>query len=450
MFVFDKIINKDCSEHRAQLRKALADGIILVSGGVEIVRNNDVNYVFRQSSDFLYLAGVPEPNYFLLLDPKGRRDVLFIPRVDANHRVWLGHVPGLEETRRTYAVSEVRFSDELPVILKRLRPRYRAAYCDPASWTKFKLSLKGLKNEPDRLFDALQTLRAVKTPGEIELMQRANDISRDGHLAVMAQARPGMREYELQAIFESACTSRGLRHQGYPPIVAAGHHGAVLHYHHNNTVIKKGDLLLIDAGGEAAGYAADITRTFPVGGKFTRRQRDIYEIVLDAQKQCINKSRPGVLSGDLHYHSMRVLADGLKNLGFLKGSSDEIVYGGAVRMFYPHGLTHTLGLDVHDSLGGKHRQVPCPPHVRVRFNARLEAGFVITMEPGIYFNPALFNDPALRRKHRGQVNFAKVETFLDFGGVRIEDDIVIRPVGPPLNLTTVPKEVAAVESACGN
>ncbi|MBI3547973.1 MAG: aminopeptidase P family protein [Elusimicrobia bacterium] len=449
MFVFDPKINKDCAAHRKALRKILPDGLTLVSGGVEVARNNDVNYVFRQTSDFLYLAGVPEPNYFLMLDPKGGRDTLFIPRVDAHHRVWLGHVPDVTETRRTYGIGDVRYTDELPAVLKKARSRYRAVYADGGALRRLRPHLKGLKPRPGLLDDALQVLRAVKTQGEIELMRRANDISREGHVAVMKTARPGMREYELQAEFERTCTRLGLRHQGYPPIVAAGKNGAVLHYHHNNQVIKKGDLLLIDAGGECGGYSADITRTFPVGGRFSRRQRDIYAVVLEAQKQCIDRARPGVLSGDLHYHSMRVLADGLKDLGFLKGPTDDLVYGGAVRLFYPHGLTHMLGLDVHDSLGGRKRQVPCPPHIRVRFNARLEAGFAITMEPGVYFNPALFNDSALRKKYRGQIDFKKAESFYDFGGVRIEDDIVVRPSGPPLNLTSVPKEIDDVEAACG-
>lgn len=449
MFVFDRSINKDCASHRESLRRLLKDGPALLSGGTEVIRNYDVTYDFRQSSDFLYLAGVPEPNYFLLLDPRSGRDTLFVPRVDATHRVWLGHVPDAAETKRTYGFSHVRYADELPAALKALRYSPRALYADAAAYKRFRGALKGWKNRPAALADALSSLRAVKSPGEIELMRRANDVSRDAHVAVMKKAKPGMREYELQAEFVRVCTKDGLRHQAYFPIVATGSNGAVLHYHHNNAVIKKGDLLLIDAGGECGGYAADITRTFPVGGRFTPKQKDIYNVVLEAQRQCIARSRPGVTSGDLHYHSMRVLAEGLKHLGFLRGATDDLVHEGAVRMFYPHGLTHMLGLDVHDSQGGKHRQVPCPPHIKVRFNARLEAGFVITMEPGIYFNPALFNDPALRKKHKARINFSKVEGYLDFGGVRIEDDVVVRPSGPPLNLTTVPKETDDVEAACG-
>ncbi|MBI4386455.1 MAG: aminopeptidase P family protein [Elusimicrobia bacterium] len=442
------IPSRDCARHREALRRSLPDGLILVSGGEEIVRNNDVHYAFRQHSNFLYLAGVPEPGYRLLLDPRSGQDILFIPRIDTDHRVWLGHVAGPAETKRRFGVAEVRFQDELPGILAKLRKRYRLCYADPQAWSATRKEFGTLVNKTEKLAEALETLRAVKTPGEIELLGRANEVSAQGHLAVMRAARPGMREYELQAEFEAVCLRRGLKHQGYQPIVAAGRNGAVLHYHHNHDVLRARELLLIDAGAECGGYAADITRTFPIGGRFSQRQKDIYSIVLDAQKQCIERARPGVLSGDLHLHATRVLAEGLRHLGFLKGSIDELVLSGAVRIFFPHGIGHMLGLDVHDSLGGKRRQIPAPPHLRLRFNARLEPGFVITVEPGIYFNEALIRHKQLRRRHKGRVDFSRAEKFLDFGGVRIEDDIVIRPFGRPLNLTRVPKETAAVEAAC--
>ena len=207
-------------------------------------------------------------------------------------------------------------------------------------------------------------------------------------------------------------------------------------------------MLLIDAGAECGGYAADITRTFPVNGKFTNRQRDIYSIVLRTQKTCIERARPGVGSAQLHVLSMTLIAEGLKSLGLLRGEVSGLVEGGAVRLFYPHGLTHMLGLDVHDVTGGRKRRMANPTKIPVRFVARLETGVVITLAPGIYFIKALLLDPALRRKHRGSIDFTKAEKFLDFGGVRIEDDIVIQPQGPPLNLTTVPKEISDVEECC--
>jgi Xaa-Pro dipeptidase len=435
--------------HYTQIRKKLAsrlsDGLILLAGGTPVPRNHDVDFVFRQKSDFLYVTGVEEPGCFMLIDPKRGRETLFLPRVDSHHRVWLGDVPGPREARSLYGVAEAHYSDELPKILKASKNGNRKLYADPAA---AKQAGSGWKVSGAELRDALDDLRICKTEPELELMKRANEVSGRAHREVMRRTRPGMYEYEIQAIFESECLKSGLKHLGYPSIVAAGKNGAVLHYHANNAQLKNGEFLLIDAGAEYKGYSADITRTFPANGKFTQRQRDIYTVVLDAQKACIDRARPGVISADLHVHSMTVIAEGLKALGILKGETSGLVEGGAVRLFYPHGLTHTLGLDVHDTLGGKKRKLPNPTKVPVRFVARLEPGFVITMEPGVYFIDALLKDPQLRRKHRGSVDFARAEKFLDLGGVRIEDDVVVRPHGAPLNLTSVPKEIKDVEAAC--
>jgi len=413
--------------HYRELRRTLAkrlagQGVVHLQGGKPVPRNFDVDYAFRQNSDFLYLTGVEEPGCHLVLD--GAREILLVPRVDAHHRVWEGHVPGPAEAKRMFGVDKVMYADELK---KALNGRKPAA--------------------PAKLRDALDEMRAVKTEGELHLMRRANAVSGEAHAAVMKAVRPGMREYELQAIFDAACLKAGLKHLAYPSIIAGGVNSAVLHYRKNDALLKAGDLFLIDAGAELGGYAADITRTYPVNGKFTRRQRDVYSVVLEAQKACIAKARPGVNSADLHVYSMRVIAEGLKSLGFLKGSTDSLLEGGAVRLFYPHGLTHMLGLDVHDVTGGKRRVLPNPTKVPVRFVAKLEPGFVITMEPGVYFIEALLMDPVLRKKHKGSVDFAKAESFLDFGGIRIEDDIVIRD-GAAENLTSVPKEIDAVEAAC--
>jgi Xaa-Pro dipeptidase len=409
---------------RAQLAKKLSGkGVVHLVGGKPVPRNFDVDYVFRQNSDFLYLTGVEEAGCHLVLD--GRKEILFVPRIDNHHRVWEGHVPGPDEARKLFGVDKVMYADQLPKVLGRK-----------------KVAAKALVR------DALDDLRACKTPGELALMKRANEVSGAGHRAVMAGARAGMKEYELQALFEIECLKSGLKHLAYPSIVATGVNGAVLHYRRNDATLQDGQLLLIDAGAELRGYAADITRTFPVNGRFTPRQRDVYQVVLDAQKACIDRARVGVVSADLHVYSMRKLAEGLKDLGLLHGDVDGLVEGGAVRVFYPHGLTHMLGLDVHDVTGGKRRKMPNPTKVPVRFVAKLEPGFVITMEPGVYFIEALIKDPVLRKKHKGSVDFAKAETYLDFGGIRIEDDVVVSEDGPPTNLTDVPKEIADVEAAC--
>ncbi|MFA5139672.1 MAG: aminopeptidase P family protein [Elusimicrobiota bacterium] len=436
----------DYSLHRSALMRRLPDGLILLGGGVEIVRNHDNNFLFRQDSNFLYLTGVEEPDFLLLLDPKRRQSTLLIPRIDAKHRVWLGHVPGPAECRKLFGVPRVAYSDTLPKLLKGSRKGYRKLYSDKPTHKKFRKLFGRLPNAPQALLDTLWDLRAVKTPGELALMRKASDISSAAHLAVMKALRPGMREYEVQAVFEDECLKRGARHLAFPTIAAAGTNGAVLHYRFCQAKFKPGDLLLLDAGAEVHGYAGDITRTFPAGTRFTRRQKDVYSVVLEAQKACIDKARAGVTSIELHSLSMTKLAEGLKSMKILKGDTAGLVEGGAIRLFYPHGIGHLMGLDVHDGAGGKRRKIPNPKKIPIRFEARLEPGFVITVEPGIYFIRALLCDPEERSKHRGSVDFSRAETFLDFGGVRIEDDVVIRPHGPPLNLTSVPKEIRDIEA----
>jgi Xaa-Pro dipeptidase len=437
------------SLHRKSLMSRLPDGLILLSGGKEIARNNDVNYVFRQNSNFLYLTGVEEAGCHLLLDPKKQTEVLFIPKIDNHYRVWEGNVPGPDEAKKLFGVSSVKYADELAPTLKQAAKGHKRLYADPAAWASAKPAVTSLSHHSEELDDALWELRAVKTEGELELLKKASEISGIAHRAVMASARPGQREFEAQAVFESECLRRGLKHLGYPSIVAAGRNAAVLHYRRNDALLEDGDFLLIDAGGELRGYGADITRTFPINGKFTRRQRDVYEIVLEAQKQCIERARPGITSAELHVHSMKVIAEGLRGLKILKGDVDSLVEGGAVRLFYPHGIGHLLGLDVHDGLGGKRRELKNPTNVPVRFVAKLEPGFVMTVEPGIYFIEALLNDKELRKRFKGAVDYEKALSFLPVGGVRIEDDVVIRAEGGPLNLTDVPKEVDDVEEACG-
>jgi Xaa-Pro aminopeptidase len=208
---------------------------------------------------------------------------------------------------------------------------------------------------------------------------------------------------------------------------------------------------LIDAGAERHGYTADVTRSFPVSGRFTPRQRDLYEIVLGCQQRVIDLARAGQTTVELQRRSEEWLAEGLASLGLLRGSVEELVESEAVRVFYMHGIGHPLGLDVHDVQGGQRRRLPRRRGPdRPRFRARLEPGFVITVEPGVYFNPALLFDREARRKHRGRIDFARAEHWLPLGGIRIEDNVVVQAQGPPLNLTRVPKTVAEVEAACSS
>jgi Xaa-Pro aminopeptidase len=426
----------------------LPDGLILASAAPEMLRNGDVHHPYRQASDFLWLTGVEAPGYALLLDPRRGEEILFVPKLTARHAIWLGHIPSLKEARAELGVAKVAPLDDLPTVLrKRLRGR-AVVHADRRSLSLVRRAAPQARPSASPLQEALAELRIVKDADELALLEAASAATAAGHRAAMRGGRPGVFEYQVQADLEHAFARAGCTEVGYGSIVAAGRNAAVLHYHANSAKARAGDLLLVDAGAECHGYTADVTRTFPVSGRFTARQRDIYEIVLAAQNRCIGKARAGTTSLDLQRLSEETLAEGLRGLRLLAGSVNELVETEAIRVFYPHGIGHPLGLDVHDAEGGPRRRLPKPRFAKVRFRARLEPGFVITVEPGIYFMPALLHDPEVRRRQRGRVDFARAESYLGLGGVRIEDDVVIRKSGPPRNLTTAPKTVAAVEAAC--
>ncbi len=434
--------------HRRALMRRLPDGLILLTAAPEAVRNGDVHHPYRQSSDFLWLTGVEASGYALLLDPRRGKEVLFIPRLTQMHAVWLGHIPSRQEAREAFGIREVRYSAQLP---KALRRRGRGVlHANSRGAALARREARSLRPESRELRQALDELRVFKDAAELALLAKASAATAAGHLAAMRAARPGMFEYQVQAELERAFKAAGCAQLGYGSIVAGGRNSAVLHYVANECRLGAGDLLLVDAGAEYRGYTADVTRTFPVSGRFSPRQREVYEVVLAAQERCIDYARAGNTSMDVQRLSERVLAEGLRGLGLLRGSVDELVETEAVRVFYPHGIGHTLGLDVHDVHGGRKRRLRLRrSSSKIRFRARLEPGFVITVEPGIYFMEALLRDPKIRRKQHTRIDFDRAERWLPVGGVRIEDDVVVRAEGPPRNLTTVPKTVAAVEEACG-
>jgi Xaa-Pro aminopeptidase len=433
--------------HRRALMRRLPDRLTLVIAAREALRNGDVHHPYRQSSDFLWLTGVEAPGYALLLDPRRGEEMLFVPRLTQKHAVWLGHIPSREEARQAFGIRDVRYSDELAKVLRgRGRSRLHA---DPRGASLARRFVRSLRPSSRELREALDELRLFKDAGELALLARASAATAAGHLAAMRAARPGAFEYQVQAELERAFKAAGCAQTGYGSIVAGGRNSAVLHYVANDQRLAAGELLLVDAGAEFRGYTADVTRTFPVSGRFNARQKALYEIVLAAQERSIDFARAGSSSIDLQRLSERVLAEGLSDLGVLRGSVEELTETEAVRVFYPHGIGHTLGLDVHDVQGNRKRRLPLPRGSgRLRFRARLEPGFVVTIEPGIYFMPALLGDPQIREKHASRIDFDRAERWVPVGGVRIEDDVVVRRQGPPRNLTSVPKTVAAVEAAC--
>ncbi len=441
------------SLHRENLCKKLGEGLVFGFGNKSLMRNGYDNYYsFRQNSNFLYLTGIQEEDHAFILDLKSHEFTLFIPKIDALHIVWLGDVPGLADSKQKHGADKVYYITEFLEHFKKHVRNHKKVYFlqtnnkDAEKIYKSILKVKPLEKE---LIVALAQLRFQKTPFEIELMKKAAGIAAEGHIEAMKRCKAGLFEYEIQSFVEQKFRAHGARFNAYDSIVGSGKNSAILHYFKNQDQLREGDLLLIDAGAEYQGYASDVTRTFPISGKFSSKQKDIYEIVLNAQREAIKILKPGTLYRDFHMKAAHVIIHGLKEIGILKGSLEALKEKRLDRLFFPHGIGHPLGLDTHD----------VDPHIgmkkklsmaRLKQEQRFEENTVVTAEPGIYFIPALLNDPKNRKEYSDFVNWKKVESFLDFGGVRIEDDILVTSKGP-LNLTQkTPKKVSELEKIIGS
>ena len=410
-------------------------GVMLLAAADEKIRNNDAEYPFRQDSDFAYLTGFDEPTGCALLFADGRY-VLFVRAKDPDREIWTGRRAGVEGAKEVYGATEAYPTSEmearLPGLLDRTGTLWFRLGRDAAWDVQVARTLCELRSRartgaeaPPRLVDSahiLHEMRLFKAPEEIAALRKAAEITAEAHLAAMRDGQPGRREYQVQAEIEYAFRRRGGTGPGYGTIVAAGVNGTVLHYRAGAAVLKDGELCLVDAGGEFGFYTADVTRTFPVSGSFTKPQRTAYEIVLDAQLQGIAATKPGVTIEAIHELVLQRLTEGMIQLGLLQGTAAERIADKAYRKYYMHRTSHWLGMDVHD-VGSYH--VDGKPRA-------LEPGMVLTMEPGLYV-PA--DDAGAPAELRGL-------------GIRIEDDILVTADGH-VNLTeATPKQPAEVEAAC--
>lgn len=434
--------------HRKKLMSVLKDGLIFVASSEISLRNSDVDYLFRQDSNFLYLTGITHPGHALALDPKDGKSHLFIPDVSAHHQIWIGHQMTVKEAKKVFAMDYVHYFKDFNTVMGKLTRKYKKTYALPNALSvlgKYKIKIRTHKDSAS-LRIALGELRVRKSPEEVELMRLANQISHRGHIAAMKTVRPDMHEYQVQAVMECEFLNGGATHNAYPSIVASGRNAAVLHYHENTARCADGDLLLIDAGCEVQGYASDVTRAFPVNGRFTDKQKEIYQVVLKAQNECIRMIRPDVSVLDLHKHACHSMTRGLMDLGiFYQGDVETLVAQDTHAVFFPHGIGHLIGLDVHDvgAIDPKAKPIKNKPK-HLRASRKLEPGFAVTVEPGIYFIDAHFDSKATRKKTAKYINWNKADEYRNVGGIRIEDDVLVTKNGFE-NLTTVPKEVREIE-----
>lgn len=447
------------THRRTQFAAALGDGIAVIPASSEAVRNDDVDHVFRQSSDFYFLTGFDEPDAIALLDPAHEQPyVLFVRPRDPEMEAWNGKRAGVEGAVANFgADAAFALSDFDKILRDRLREHNTLWYAVGSSIDARVLGAvrqaRGWRNRtgvtvPAVIADpstVLDELRLIKSPDEIAALKEACRVSAAGHVEAIRFAAPGRTEHEVKAAMEYVFRSSGAVREGYPSIVASGNNACILHYTENDRLMEDGDLLLIDAAAEIGYLSSDITRTFPVNGRFSAPQRAVYEVVLAAQEAVIDICRPGLPYTDMHDVAVQVLTKGMVNLGLLPGPVDDAIAYGWYREFFFHGLGHWLGMDVHDS----------GPYRIDGVGRALAPGMAFTVEPGIYIAPEkstltlarapfdldaerdlAYEEGAAEAKRIIEERKADAETitheipaeFLGIG-VRIEDDLLVTESG---------------------
>jgi Xaa-Pro aminopeptidase len=416
------------------MRRMAPKSVAIIPGAREATRSNDTHYRFRQDSDFFYLTGFEEPEAIAVVKPsETNKYTLFVRPRDPEREIWDGRRAGVEGAVTEFGAHEAfpiaEFNNKLREILDDMDTLYYGLgvirELDETIVREI-AAMRGVNRKPihppQTIVDPasiIHEMRVVKTPEELDIMQTSADIAAEAHVEAMKAVRPGMHEYQIEALIEQIFRRRGAAGPAYTSIVGGGPNATVLHYINNDAELLDGDLVLIDAGAEYKGYASDITRTFPINGRYTKPQREIYDLVLKTQMSCVEMVRPGVTHDELKRHSIEMLTEGMVELGLLKGDPEELIKEKKHEQFYMHGLGHMIGVDVHD-VGRYYFGQESRP---------LEPGVVMTVEPGLYISPNTKDVP---------------EQYLGIG-VRIEDDVLCTNNGPRVLTNKVPKQAEEIE-----
>ena len=419
--------------------KQIGEGVAIFPAAPLSIRSHDTEYRYRQDNDLYYLTGFPEPESVCLLSPQHDKErfILFVRPRDKDKEIWTGKRFGVEGAKEIFGADAAYPIDKLDEVLPEHIVAVEKIYYALGRDERMNATILELMNRgrmqrprsgrgPVSLIDPGEILheqRLRKSTEEIGLMRRAVAASAAAHHAALTQTRPGMYEYEIEALLEFHFRRLGAEGPAYPSIVAAGANATILHYTLNNQRMQEGALLLIDAAAEYGCYCSDVTRTFPVGARFSPLQRDIYNLVLTAQKQAIAMVCPGVRFDDVHQRATEILVDGLREFGLLKGQTREIIEKGEHRRFYMHRTSHWLGMDVHDV--GKYKLD--------EVSRTLEPGMVLTVEPGIYIAE---DAEGVDDCYRGI-------------GVRIEDDVLVTAGGHEVLSAAIPKDIDDIEALRG-
>lgn len=450
---------------REELTKNIGSGILFFPGNNETPLNYPSNtYHFRQDSSFLYYFGLDQSNLAGIIDVDKNESIIFGNDRDIDDVVWMGFEEPLKSRSEKVGISKTNSFGELQNYLQSALSSGRKVHFLPQykhdiiiefqDWLGINPKFVN-KYSSKELTKAVIAQRSIKSEEEIEEIEKALEISYLMNKAAMKMSRPGIFEREVFGAVEGIALSKGSG-VSFPIIFSV--HGETLHNHHHNNLMKEGDLLVLDSGAESLlHYASDITRSFPVSGKFAERQKDIYNIVLKSQLEAIKMIKPGIKYKEIHLNSAKVITSGLKDLGLMKGNIDDAVASGAHALFFPHGLGHMLGLDVHDLEGLGEAFVGYDEATKrsdqfglayLRLAKSLESGFVVTVEPGIYFIPQLIDIWKKEEKHKDFINYEKVDEYKGFGGIRIEDDVLVTDNGFKVLGKPIPKTIEEVENAC--
>ncbi|MFM9904091.1 MAG: aminopeptidase P N-terminal domain-containing protein [Pyrinomonadaceae bacterium] len=427
---------------RAQLKKFIeamdANSIAIIPASHEATRSYDTEFKFHQDPDFLYLTGFPEPDAIAVIDPSAKKPyTLYVRPRDPLMETWYGRRQGVEGAEKNYKADRAFSIDKFAGDLAKMLDGHDVLYYRFSVDSALDAQILGyLSNQRQRRLKTAYPPHTIKDPTiitgemrlhkndkEIALMQRAADIAGEAHVLAMKKVKPGMNEGQVESFMEAYMRDKGASGVAYNSIIGGGDNATILHYVENNMPLKDGDLILIDAGAEYEGYASDITRTFPVNGKYTKPQREVYDVVLDVQLQCIEYTKTGNTVKARQELSIELLTEGMKKLGLLKGKTKELIKKKAYLKYYMHGVGHYLGLDVHDA--GRYFL-----DQQAKNSRPFAPGMVLTVEPGLYIPP---DDKSAPAKYRGI-------------GIRIEDDVVVTKDGN-LNLTAnVPKDADEIEA----
>jgi Xaa-Pro aminopeptidase len=453
------------SARRKKLRSLVNSGIALFIGNSESAMNYPANtYHFRQDSDFLYFFGLDLPGFTGLLDLDSGEEWIYGNDFDLDDIIWTGPQPSVKELALRCGVDHSAPLSALEDVVKNASSTGRRIHFLPPYRGETKMTLGALLKEnpckmktlsSTELIKAVVSLRSIKESCEIEEIEKALAVTYEMQVAAMKMCREGVKEQEIFGTMEGIAWAKG-GGPAFPIILSIN--GQTLHNHAHNNILKNGRLLVSDCGAESLmRYSSDTTRTTPVGGKYSDRQRDIYEIVLKANTEAIKAAGPGKSNKDLHMLACKIIAEGMKILGLMKGNIDEAVAAGAHALFMPHGIGHMMGLDVHDMESMGENNVGYSDEVKrstqfglafLRFALPLKPGHVFTVEPGCYFISQLIDLWKGEGKHRDFLVYEKIEAFRDFGGIRIEDNVLITEDGHKLLGKPIPKNISEVESVC--